>query len=72
MHSLLAASARSHRHLVSICCRWLEWTHSVPQDRCVHWLATQHRDQCQDTASRFLRYQCQGTDWIGLRWANLG
>jgi hypothetical protein len=28
------------------------------KDRCVHSLATQHRDQCQDTASRFLR-QCQ-------------
>src|SRR6516225_10719492 len=40
------------------------------KDRCVHSLATQHRDQCQDTASRFLG-QCQHTDWIGLRLAML-
>src|SRR5262245_13952350 len=32
--------------------------------------AAQHRDQCQDTASRFLG-QCQHTDWIGLCWAML-
>ena len=35
-------------------------------DRCVHSLATQHRDQCQDTASRFDLRQCQHTDWIGF------
>ena len=29
------------------------------------------RDQCKETASRFLG-QCQHTDWIGLWWAMLG
>src|SRR5262249_61586642 len=26
----------NHRHLVSIWCRWSEWTRFVRQDRCVH------------------------------------
>jgi hypothetical protein len=34
-------------------------------------VATQRRDQCQDTASRFVG-QCEdNTDWIGLCWASL-
>jgi len=46
---------------------WSEWTHSARQRGCVHALATQRRNKCQDTGSRFVgavpRYRL---DWIVL------
>ena len=46
---------------------WSVWTHSARQRGCVHALATQRRNKCQDTGSRFVgavpRYRL---DWIVL------
>src|SRR5262249_33458549 len=49
---------------------WSEWTHSARQRTCVHSLAAQHRDQCQDTASRFVgAVPTYRLDWVVMRYS---
>src|SRR5262249_18929268 len=58
-------SSRPSHPSATICCGWLEWTHLVRQEGCAHSLATEHRDQCQNTASRFVvAVQTSRLDWI--------
>ena len=63
----------SHRHLASpSAADGQSGRTSSGKDRCVHSLATQHRDQCQDTASRFIeaapRYRL---DWTAVGYSRV-
>ena len=61
----------SHRHS-SPDALWSEWTYSVRQGTCVHALATQRRDKCQDTGSRFVgAVPTYRPDWIVQGYAGI-